>query len=108
MLGHTFVCSMQKHGDMHSQVVCIGDHAQGKTCVSMTSKCFAVCVMNSSVISPSNDMNFHFLCRKMTILEAIFSGNRHKVFEFSMAGVASNATGNHSQVCIEGLLEKLQ
>ena len=34
-------------------------------------------------ISPLNDMNFYFLCRKIMTLEAIFSSDRRKVFNFS-------------------------
>ena len=53
-------------------------------------------------------MNFCFLYRKLVILEAIFSSDRRKVFDFFPAGMASNVTGNHSQVCMEGLSAKLQ
>ena len=64
--------------------------------------------LNSAFISPLNYMNLRFLCRKMEILEAIFSSDRRKVFDFFLAGTASNTTVNHSRVCIEGLSAKLQ
>ena len=40
--------------------------------------------LNSALISPLNDINFCFLCRKMAILEEIFSSDRCKAFDFPL------------------------
>ena len=70
--------------------------SQGETCVSMTSNTLLSMSLNFAIISPLNDMNFRFLCRKMAVLKAIFGSDGCKVFDFSLAGISSNATGNSS------------
>ena len=107
-MGYAFVRRVHKHQDTCSRVVCRVGHLQGETCVSMMSKYLLSTSLNSALISPLNEIHFCFLCRKMAILEAVFSSDQSKVFNFSPSGTASNATSNHSRVCIEGLSAKVQ
>ena len=48
----------------------------------MTLKYFAVYVIEFCIISPVKDMNFHFLCRKMAILEAVSAATDANLFIF--------------------------